>query len=78
MVCIQACKTRACSHRKIFFKLKCSEIPSEAILGQKQSHSRYMDHNVLHPIYVFSKQLTLSSAQEEVLQLTEHQVGDEW
>ena len=38
----QACKTRgclgACSPRK-FLEIRCSEIASEAILGQKQSHS---------------------------------------
>ena len=31
-------------------KIRCSEIASEAILGQKQSCSSYMAHRVLHPI----------------------------
>ena len=35
----------ACSPRKF----KCSEIASEAILGQKQSRSGYMARGVLHP-----------------------------
>ena len=29
---------------------ECSEIASEAILGQKQSRSSYMARGVLHPI----------------------------
>ena len=32
-------------------EIRCSEIASVAILGQKQSHSSYMAHGVLHPIF---------------------------
>ena len=33
-----------------FWEIRCSEIASEAILGQKQSRSSYMARGVLHPI----------------------------
>ena len=33
-----------------FFEIRCSEIVSEAILGQKQSRSSYMARGALHPI----------------------------
>ena len=45
----QACKTRgigACTPRK-FFEIRCSDIASEAILGQKQSCSSYMARHFL-------------------------------
>ena len=32
-------------------EIRCSEIASEAILGQKQSCSSYMVRRVLHPIF---------------------------
>ena len=34
-----------------YFKIRCSEIASEAILGQKLSRSGYMALRVLHPIF---------------------------
>ena len=40
----------ACSPRK-FLEIRCSEIASEAILGQKQSRSSYTARGVLHPIF---------------------------
>ena len=40
-----------CSPMKIL-EIRCSEITSEAILGQRQSHSSYMARGVLHPILV--------------------------
>ena len=39
----------ACPPRK-FLEIRCSEIASEAILGQKQSRSNYMARGVLHAI----------------------------
>ena len=36
-----------CSPRT-FFDIRCSEIASEAVLQQKQSHSSYMARRVLH------------------------------
>ena len=36
----------ACSPR-----VKCSDIASWVILGQKQSRNSYIAHRVLHPIY---------------------------
>ena len=38
--------------RKIL-EIRCSEIVSEAILGQKQSRSDYLARGVLHPIFFF-------------------------
>ena len=32
-------------------EIRCSEIVSEAIFGQKQSCSSYIAHGVLHPIF---------------------------
>ena len=32
-------------------EIRCSEIASEAILGQKQSRSSYMARGILHPIF---------------------------
>ena len=43
----------ACSPRK-FLEIRCSKIASEAILGQKQSGSRYMVRRVLHPVLTAS------------------------
>ena len=48
-----------------FLGIRCSEIASEAILGQKQSCSSYMARGVLHPIFDCPRmhllcQLTLS------------------
>ena len=34
-----------------FTEMRCSEIASEAILGQKQSRSSYMTHCILHSIF---------------------------
>ena len=34
---------------KEILEIRCSEIASEAILGQKQSCSMYIAHRVLHP-----------------------------
>ena len=36
---------------KTFLEIRCSEIASEAILGQNQSCGSYMAHEVLHPIF---------------------------
>ena len=46
----------ACSPRE-FLDIRCYEIASEAILGQKQSCSSYMAHGVLHRLsmYAFAK-----------------------
>ena len=44
----------ACSPRK-FFVIRCSEIASEAILGQKQSRSSYIARGVLHTIGPFDR-----------------------
>ena len=49
----------ACSPRKIL-EIRCSEVASEAILGQKRSRSNYMDHEVLHPIFGYSRTHLLS------------------
>ena len=35
-------------------EIRCSEIASEAILGQKLSRSSYMARGVLHPIFWLS------------------------
>ena len=40
----------ACSPRK-FLEIRCSEIASQAILGQKHSHTSYLTRGVLHPIF---------------------------
>ena len=34
-----------------FLEIRCSEIASEAILGQKQSGSSYMARGAMHPIF---------------------------
>ena len=43
--------SRAMFPQEIFLKLKCSEIASEAILGQMLRRSCYMARRVLHPIF---------------------------
>ena len=58
-------------------EIRCSEIASEAILGQKQSRSSYMARGVLHPIFGCPRMYLLSqltSNREKVLRLTEQQV----
>ena len=53
-----------------FLEIKCSEIASEAILGQKQSGSSYMACRVLHPIFgcpcIFAKPVDFKFPQEKV------------
>ena len=53
-----------------FLEIKCSEIASEAILGQKQSGSSYMARRVLHPIFgcpcIFAKPVDFEFPQEKV------------
>ena len=34
-----------------FLEIRCSEIASEAILGQKHSYNSYLARGVLHPIF---------------------------
>ena len=36
---------------KEILEIRCSEIASEAILGQKHSHTSYLTRGVLHPIF---------------------------
>ena len=65
----------ACSPRKI----RCSEIASQAILGQKHSHTSYLTRGVLHPIFScpgmhFTKPADLEFFREEALRLAEEQV----
>ena len=62
-----------------FLEIRCSEIVSEAILGQKQSRSSYMARGVLHPIcdchacmHLLSQ---LTSNFGKVLRLAEQHVG---
>ena len=58
-----------------FFKIRCTEIASVDILGQKQSRNSYMACGVLHPMFgcpcmhVLS-QLTSISTREGTLRLT--------
>ena len=62
-------------------EIRCSEIASEAILGQKQSRSSYMARGVLHPIFgcprmdYFAVPADLEFPRKKVLRLTKQQVG---
>ena len=50
----QAWKTRGVWGHALpgkFLEIRWSEIASEAILGQKHSHTSYMARGVLHPIF---------------------------
>ena len=67
---------------KKFLEIRRSEIPSEAILGQKQSRSSYMARGVLHSIFGcpcmhFVKPADVEFPREKVLglRLAEQQVG---
>ena len=68
----------ACSLRKSL-ESRCSEIASEAILGQKQSRSSYMARGELHPMsmYAFAKPADFGFPLEKVLslRLAEQQVA---
>ena len=60
-----------CSHRK-FFEIRCSEIASGAIFGQKQSLSNYnfiQNLAVLHAL--FAKPADFKFPREKVLRLAE-------
>ena len=63
--------------RKVL-KIRCSEIASEAIFGQKQSHSSsvcYMARGVLYQILaVHAKPADIKFPLEKVLWLTEQQM----
>ena len=61
-----------------FLEIRCCEVASEAILGQKQSRSSYMAHGVLHPIFGFAKSADIKFPREKLLWLAEQQVGDRW
>ena len=61
-----------------FLEIRCSEIASEAILGQKQSHS-YMVRGVIHPkfwlsMYAFAKPVDFEFPLEKVLSFAGQQV----
>ena len=67
-----------------FLEIRCPEIASDAILGQKQHRSssvRYMARGVLYPInfwlsmYAFAKPADIKFPREKVLWLTAQQVG---
>ena len=64
----------ACSPRK-FLEIRCSEMASEAILGQSQSRSSYMARRVLYPcnfwlsMYAFAKPAEIEFLREKVLRL---------
>ena len=58
-----------------FLEIRCSEIVSEAILGQKQSRSSYMACGTFHPIFGFAKPADFEFPREKVLSLAEQQVG---
>ena len=60
-----------------FLEIRCSEITSDAILGQKQGRSSCMACGVLHPIsmYAFAKPADFQFPQQKVLRLVEQQVG---
>ena len=47
-----------------FFEIRCSEINSEAILGQKQSRRSYMARGALHPIFGCPRMHLLSQLTE--------------
>ena len=65
----------ACSPRK-FLEIRCPEIVSEAILGQKHSHTSYLARGVLHPIISCPCMHLLSQLTSNfpVLKLAEQQV----
>ena len=46
--------------REIFLEIRCPEIGSEAILGQKHSHTSYLAREVLHPIFTCPRMHLLS------------------
>ena len=71
----------ACSPRK-FLEIRCSEIASEAILGQRQSHSSsvtYMARGILYLILAvhvwFATPANIEFPRKKVLRLKEQQVG---
>ena len=43
-----------------FLEIRCPEIGSEAILGQKHSHTSYLARGVLHPIFICPRMHLLS------------------
>ena len=63
-----------------FSEIRCSEIVSEAILGQKQSRSSYMTRRNIAPdfwlsMYALVKPADFDFPREKVLVLAEQQVG---
>ena len=56
-------------------EVRCSEIVSEAVLGQKQSHSSSIScvahRNFWLSMYVFAKPVEIEFPQEKVLRLVE-------
>ena len=58
-----ACMHRGLGHAENILEIGCSEIASEAILGQKQGRSSYMARGVLYPIAVHTVGSHLSGVQ---------------
>ena len=64
----QAGKTRGiwgCSPRK-FLEIRCSEVASGAIFGQKQSHSSYYFIQFLAVLHAFAKPADFKFPREKV------------
>ena len=59
-----------CSHRK-YLEIRCSEIASGAIFGQKKSLSSYYFIQFLAVIHAFAKPADFKFPQEKVLKLAE-------
>ena len=69
----QARKTRGsggCSPRK-FLEIRCSEVASGAIFGQKQSRSSYYFIQFLAVLHAFAKPADFKFPREKVLRLAE-------
>ena len=79
----QECKSRGVwghAPTRKFSEIRCFEIASEAILGQKQSRSSYMTRrniasNFWQSMYALVKPADFEFPREMVLRLAEQQVG---
>ena len=71
----QACRVWGDAPPRKCLDIRCSEIASGGIFGQKQSCSSYYFIQFLAVLHAFAKPADFKFPQEKVLRLAEQQVG---
>ena len=77
MMCMYACKHGRLGGSGACLEIRCSEIASEVILGQKQIRivAAWLADYCIYSIYLFAKPADIKFPRKIVLRLAQHQVG---